>query len=118
MKRALFIVILLLFPSGTFAQSPATKLQSKTANKRHLELRVKPFIDLYFFVYKLSSGSEKAPDIDGFAQAVEAARQIPFSLTLIDLIPFQCENAAELEKAFSRFPETDKTKKGEIISKE
>lgn len=115
MKRNLFLVILMLFPSGTFAQSPATKLQSKTANQRRLEVRVQPFLDLYFFVYKLSSGAEKPPDINGFAQAVEAARQIPFSLTLIDLIPFQCKNAAELEKAFSRFPETDKTKKGEII---
>jgi hypothetical protein len=47
---------------------------------------VKPFIDLHFYIYKLSSGDNKPPDIEGFAQAVEAARQTPLYPTLIDLL--------------------------------
>lgn len=115
MKRTLFIVILLFFHSNAFSQSLVIKSQSKETNQSRLEVRVKPFIDLYFFVYKLSSGSEKAPDIVGFPQAVEAARQTPLTSTLIDLILFRCENAAEAVEAFSQFPETHKTRKGEII---
>ena len=115
MKRTLFIAILLLLPTSAFPQSPATKSQSKERNQRRLEVRVKPFIDLYFFVYKLSSSSDKPPEIDGFAEAVDAARQTPLTSTLIDLIPFQCETAADAERAFSQFPETYKTGKGEMI---
>ncbi len=114
MKRTLFIVTL-LFNSYAFSQPLVIKSQSKETNQRRLEVRVKPFIDLYFFVYKLSSGSEKMPDIVGFQQAVEAARQTPLTSTLIDLILYRCENAADAVEAFSQFPETYKTRKGEII---
>jgi hypothetical protein len=115
MKQTLSAAILLLFSLPAFAQSPAASSQSKKTNQRHLEVRVKPFIDLYFFVYKLSSSSDKPPEINGFAEAVDAARQTPFTSTLIDLIPFQCETAADAVRAFSQFPETNKTGKGEII---
>src|SRR5687767_13112666 len=109
MKRTLLIVVVLLTPYCIFPQSPTTKLQAKETNRRHLEVRVKPFVDLYFFVYKLSAGSEKAPDINGFAQAVEAARQTPLTATLFDLALFRSETAADAVKAFSQFPETYKT---------
>jgi hypothetical protein len=87
----------------------------KGANQKRLEVRVKPFVDLYFFVYKLSSTSDIPPEIKGFPEAVDAARQIPFTATLVDLIPFQCETAVDAVRAFSQFPETYKTAKGEII---
>src|SRR5260370_12477902 len=115
MKRTFLVVSLLLFSSSAFSQSPAPKSQSSERNQRRLEVRIKPFIDLYFFVYKLSSSSDKPPEVDGFADAVEAARQIPFNATPIDLIPFQCETAADAVRAFAQFPETYKTNKGEII---
>jgi hypothetical protein len=115
MKQTLSVGMLLLFSLAAFPQSPAAKSQSKKTNQRRLEVRVKPFIDLYFFVYKLSSSSDKPPETEGFAEAVDAARQIPFAATLIDLTPFQCETAADAVRAFSQFPETYKTGKGEII---
>lgn len=114
MKRALIIVIL-LFLAGTFPYFALTKSQSQAINKRRLDLRIRPFTDLYFFVYKHSSTAEKEPGIEGFAQSVEAARQLPIVLTLIDQIPFEFENGATAEKAFSQFPETYKTRKGENI---
>jgi hypothetical protein len=114
MRRSLFIAILLLLPTSAFPQATATKSRSKGINQKRLEVRVKPFIDLYFFVYKLSSSSDKPPEIDGFAEAVAAARQIPLNATLVDLIPFQCERAADAVRAFAQFPETYKTSKGEI----
>ena len=115
MKRALLAVSLLLSPSSAFAQSPATKLPSKIANQPRFEIRVRPFVDLHFYVYKLASGDNKLPDIDGFAQAVEAARQVPMYQTLIDLVLFNCENAAEAERAFAQFPETFKLRQGNVI---
>ena len=115
MKRALLAVCLLLLPSSAFTQSSSTKLPSQMANQPRFGIRVKPFVDLHFFVYKLASGDNKLPDIDGFAQAVEAARQVPMSLTLIDLVLFNCESAAEAERAFSQFPETYTTRQGNVI---
>src|SRR5258708_11868041 len=115
MKQTLSVGILLLCSLSAFSQSPAAKSQSKKTNQRHLEVRVKPFIDLYFFVYKLSSSSDKPPEIEGFAEAVEAAGKVPFTSTLIDLTLFQCDTASDADRAFSQFPETYKTGKGEII---
>ncbi|HVS83609.1 MAG TPA: hypothetical protein VHE60_17900 [Pyrinomonadaceae bacterium] len=115
MKRGLLAVCLLLFPSSAFAQSPSTKLPSQKANQPRFEIRVKPFIDLHFYVYKLASGDNKLPDIDGFAQAVEAARQVPMYQTLIDLLLFNCENAADAERVFAQFPETFKLRQGNVI---
>jgi len=85
------------------------------SDQKRFEIRVKPFIDLHFYIYKLLSGDEKPPAIDGFAQAIEAARQVPMYQTLIDLALFNCENAADAERAFSQFPETYKTRQGNVI---
>jgi hypothetical protein len=115
MKRAFFIVVLLLFVASAFRTIPTASSQSHAANRRRLELRVSPFADLYFFVYRLSSNPEKAPGIEGFAQSVEAARQLPMILTLLDVIPFELENSAATEKVFAQFPESHKTSKGEVI---
>jgi hypothetical protein len=114
MRHKLLVSLLLLVPTTAFSQAVATKSQSKETNQRRLDVRVNPFVDLYFFIYKLSSSSEKPPEIEGFAEAVEAARQIPFNATLVDLIPFQCETAADAVRAFAQFPETYKTVTGEI----
>jgi hypothetical protein len=115
MKRTFLAVCLLLFPSSAFAQSSSTRLPSRIAKQPRFEIRVKPFVDLHFYIYKLASGDNKLPDIDGFAQAIEAARQTPMYLTLIDLLLFNCENAAEAEQAFSQFPEAYKTRQGNVI---
>lgn len=115
MKRALLAVSLLLFPSSALAQSPTIKLPSQKASQKHFEIRVKPFVDLHFYVYKFASGDNKLPDIDGFAQAVEAARQVPMYQTLIDLALFNCESAADAERTFAQFPETYTTRQGNAI---
>src|SRR5256886_15233086 len=115
MKRVLLTVSLLLLPSFGLTQSPATKLPAMVPNQPRFEIRVKSFIDLYFYVYKLSSGDNKLPNIDGFAQSVEAARQTPLYPTLINLLLFNCENAADAERTFSKFPETYKTRQGSVI---
>jgi len=115
MRRVLLAFSLLFFPSAALTQSPATKQPSKIANQPRFEIRVKPFVDLHFYIYKLTSGDNKLPDIDGFAQAVEAARQVPMYQTLIDLLLFNCENAADAERAFAKFPETYTTRQGNVI---
>jgi len=117
MKRILFVVTGLVLASTIFPQAAAANLHSKQAGQRRLEVRIQPFVDLYSYIYKVSSGSEKAPDIEGFPEAVEAARRIPFSATFTkgDLIPFRCDTAAEAIRVFAEYPETYKTSKGEII---
>jgi hypothetical protein len=115
MKQALLAVCLLLSPSSAFAQPRATTPPSQIVNHPRLEIHVKPFIDLHFYVYKLASGDNKLPDIDGFAQAVEAARHVPMYDTLIDLLLFNCENAADAEQVFAQFPETTKGDQGKMI---
>src|SRR6266849_6816381 len=115
MKRALLAFFLLVSPSSVFTQSPAKRVPAKITNQSRFEVRVKPFVDLHFYIYKLTSGDNKLPDIEGFAQAVEAARQVPMYQTLIDLLLFNCENAADAERAFSQFPETFTTRQGNVI---
>jgi len=115
MVRALLITILLLV-AATFPSASLTKPQSRPSNSRRLEWRINPFADLYFFVYKLSSTSEKSPGNEAFAPAVEVARQLPLVLTLIDKVPFELENAAAAEKLFATFPETHKTRNGEVVA--
>ena len=115
MRYKLFVVILLLVLTSAFSQAAATKSKSKKTNQRRLEVRVKPFIDLYFFVYKFASSSEQPPVIEGFAQAVDAARHVPIFLPLTDLALFRCDNAKDAERAFAQFPETQKLRNGEVI---
>jgi hypothetical protein len=40
---------------------------------------------------------------------------VPMYQTLIDLLLFNCENAAEAERAFAQFPETFKARQGNVI---
>src|SRR6266704_2573312 len=108
MKRLLLIASLLLLPSSDFAQGPAPKSPSNLSTQKRFEIRTKPFIDLYFYVYKLASSDEKLPPIDNLGQAIEAARQVPVYQPLIDLKLFGCENAADAERAFSLLPESFK----------
>src|ERR1051325_6236054 len=115
MKFLLVIALLLLLPLIAFAQSQSRKSDSKSSNQKRFEIHTKPFVDLHFYVYKLAASGEKPPVIDGFQQAIEAARQVPMSRTFIDLALFDCDNAADAERAFSLFPETFKTREGTVL---
>jgi hypothetical protein len=115
MKRFLLIASVLLLPMSGFAQGPAPKSSSKLSAPKRFEIRTKPFIDLYFYVYKLASSDQKSPPIEGLEQAIEAARQVPMYQPLIDLWLFSCENAADAERVFSQLPETFKTRQGSVI---
>ena len=108
--------LLLLAAFGNAAVTTSQPAIKEQASKRHLEFRVTPFADLYFYVYRFSSGTEKPPDVEGLTPAVESARQIPLVLTLVDQITFELENAAAAETAFKKAPETYKTKKGETVA--
>jgi len=115
MKQSHSVALLLFFSFVVFSHSTPAKAHSGTTSQRHVEVRVKPFIDLYFFVYRLASSSDKPPPIDGFAQAIEAARQVPLFTPLKDLVLFNCDSAKAAERAFAQFPETDKLRTGEVI---
>src|SRR6187551_696845 len=106
MKRFSQFACLLLFASSSLAQSTAPRSPSNLSNQKRFEIRVSPFLDLYFYVHKLRSSDQKRPPIDGLEQAIEAARQTPLYQPLIGLKIFSCENAAEAERAFSQLPET------------
>jgi putative zinc-dependent peptidase DUF5700 len=93
----------------------STQAAPRVEAKKRLEFKINPFADLYFYVYRYSSGTEKPPDIEGLAQAVETARKTPMVLTLVDRIAFELENATAAEAAFKRSPETYKTSKGETV---
>jgi hypothetical protein len=114
MKHACCVVALLLVLSNTFSYSQITK--SPARDWKRLEFRVEPFTDLYFYVYKFASSSEKEVNVDGLAPAVEAARKSPFlPTTTIELVPFQSKTAADAAKAFGQYPETYKLKSGETV---
>jgi len=115
MKRLPYFACLLLLASSNLAQSHAPKSPSKLPDQKRFEIRVNPFLDLYFYVHRLRSSDQRRPSIDGLAQAIEAARETPLYQPLIDLRIFSCENAAEAEQAFSQLPETFTTRQGEVI---
>ena len=111
MRRAYLVVVLLLL-SVNF---PHFKSSASPSDKRRLELKVKAFPDLYFYVYKLALATDKQTNVEGLGPAIEAARQLPFSLTPVELIAFRTENAAEAAKAFAQVAETYKMKSGEVV---
>jgi hypothetical protein len=78
-----------------------------TARKR-LDVRVSPFVDLYLYVFKLAAGEGKAPDVEGFGAAVEAARAFPAfdSLARLGFEVSEFEHAADLQQPFSKLPES------------
>jgi hypothetical protein len=115
MKRLLLIACLLLLSASAFAQGPAPKSPASLSTQKRFEVRTKPFLDLYFYVYKLASSDEKLPPIDGLPQAIEAARQVPMYQPLIDLYLFRCENAVDAAQVFAELPETFKTRQGNVI---
>jgi hypothetical protein len=107
------VIALLPATSGNAGRSNA---ETWTSQKRRLEYRIHPFADLYFYVYRFSSGSDKVPEVEGLAQSVEAAKQLPLVQTLVAQLPFELENSAAAAKAFAQFPETYKTKRGEEVA--
>ena len=110
-----FLVTLLLFVLGVSFPSAQTPKPS-ARNWKRVEFRVRPFTDLYFYLYKLSSSSEKEEvNIEGFSQAVAAAGQVPVTLIPTELIPFRFDNAADASKVLAQSPETYKTRSGETI---
>lgn len=119
MKRALVVVVaslLLLTVFGNTAVTSSQSVNSVQTRKKRLEFRIRPFADLYFYVYRFSSSTDKPPDIEGLAPVVESARGIPLILTLADQITFELDNAAAADAAFKQFPETFKTSKGETVA--
>ena len=119
MKRALVIAVSVLFFLAAFGNAALTDTQSAAgaqAKKKRLDFKVAPFADLYFYVYRFSSSTEKPPDIEGLAPAVESARNISLVLTLYDRVTFELENAAAAETEFKQFPETYKTSKGDTVA--
>lgn len=117
MKRFLVIVVSFVFLLAALANEAVTSsATSAQVNKKRLEFKVKPFADLFFYVYRFSSSTEKPPDIDGLTQLVESARQLPITLTLANEVTFEMENAAAADAAFKQLPETFKTKKGDTVA--
>ena len=119
MKRPLLALITIALLVATLPVAPVTQSQSQSrpaAQTRRLEFRVHPFADLFFYVYRFSSGSDKAPEIEGLAKSVEAAKQVPLVATLVNQLPFELENSAAAAKAFSEFPENYKTRRGEDVA--
>lgn len=115
MKQNHSVALLLFLSLIVFSHATAAQAHSRATARRHLEIRVNPFIDLYFFVYRLASSSDKPPPIDGFTEAIEAARQVPLFTPLRDLVLFNCDSAKAAEPFFAQFPETDKLRNGEVI---
>jgi hypothetical protein len=114
MKRVLFALIVVTLLVATL---PVARSQSRPPlQTRRLEFRVHPFADLFFFVYRFSSGSDKVPEIEGLAQSVEAAKQVPLVATLVNELAFELENSAAAAKAFAQFPENYKTRRGEEVA--
>lgn len=118
-KRAFVIVVSVLLFTAAFGNAAIVSSQAAAnaqARKKRLDFRINPFTDLYFYVYRYSSGTETPPDIEGLAPAVEAARQAPIVLTLANQIVFELANATAVDAAFKQFPETYKTSKGETVA--
>lgn len=115
MKQNHWVALFLFLSLIVFSHATAAKAHSRATARRPLEIRVNPFIDLYFFVYRLASSSDKPPPIDGFAQAIEAARQVPLFTPLRGLVLFNCDSAKAAEPFFAKFPETDTLRNGEVI---
>ena len=116
MKRPLIVVVLALFLLAAFGNAVTSSQANVQAKKKRLEFRVAPFADLFFYVYRFSSSTETPPDIEGLAQAIDSARQIPLAQTLAVQVTFELENATAAKTAFEQFPETFKTSKGETVA--
>ena len=117
MKRTVFVFIVVALLVSTFPIAPVTQSQSRpAAQKRRLEYRVHPFADLFFFVYRYATSSDKAPEIAGLAQSVAAAKQLPIVQTLVNELTFELENSAAAAKAFAAFPENYQTRRGEDVA--
>jgi hypothetical protein len=118
-KRLVYsVVILTLITAHLPARAGRAGASNEpwTSQKRRLEFRVHPFADLFFFVYRFSTGSDKIAEVEGLAQSVAAARDLPLVLTLVDQLPFEFENSTAAAKAFSQLPENYKTKRGEDVA--
>jgi hypothetical protein len=120
-KRIFFSVVILalisaLLPSRSGRSEASNEGTPWTSQKRRLEFRIHPFADLFFYVYRFSSGSDKVPEVAGLAQSVAAAKQLPLVLTLVDQLPFEFANSAAAAKAFGQFPENYKTRRGEDVA--
>ena len=115
MSRVFLSIVILLSLLEAFPQSQVRESKSLDKRAKRIEWRVRPFTDLYFFVYKRSNPAAEPVDIEGFPRAVAAAREVSLYSTSIELVAFQSENATQAEKAFAQFPETYKLKTGQDI---
>lgn len=120
MKRIPAVVLLMIAAvPAAFAQ--AKNQEASRAQTKRLDVRVEPFADLFFFVLRLSLGAGQTPDVEGFAQAVEAARPLRNAIIIgrafsyLAMPAISSKSAADLEKAFSKLPETARTQSGETF---
>ncbi|MGI8653744.1 MAG: hypothetical protein ACR2LC_00840 [Pyrinomonadaceae bacterium] len=115
MTKLIIVILMTLFcaPQSFSSQLPAAKVQQ--TNQGEIDVRVAPFVDLYYFISALASGSEKPPEIDGFAQAVEAARPLRFAPRLINIVVIRCDNASDAARVFAQLPETVKVGAGQTL---
>ena len=116
MKRTVFALVTITLLISTLPVATVTRSQRQPVQKRRLDFRIHPFADLFFFVYRYSSSSDKPPEVEGLAQSVAAAKQLPLIQTLVDQLPFELENSAAAARAFAQFPENYKTKRGEDVA--
>lgn len=120
MKR-IFAVVLLMIAAASAGFAQAKNQEASRPETKRLDVRVEPFADLFFFVLRLSLGAGQTPDIEGFAQAVEAARPLRnailtgYAFSHLAMPAISSKSAADLEKAFSQLPETARTQNGETI---
>ncbi|HEY7546597.1 MAG TPA: hypothetical protein VID27_17030 [Blastocatellia bacterium] len=118
MKKFFVIAFLFIMPA-VFAQAKS-HVAPQTETKR-IDVRVEPFPDLFFSVLKLSFGSGTMPELEGLAEAVEAARPLRDVVSGLRTFHFiavpaiHSTSAAELEKDFAQLPETVQAANGETI---
>jgi len=84
-----------------------------------LDLRTAPLVDLYFTVRALAAGDSAAPE--ALAGAVNAARSVAAALpgprgwSLLDGQAVRCTQASDLDRAFTRLPDTFVASAGDTL---
>lgn len=115
----LVFLVMLGFHASTSAQTPATK-----ANHELLDVRFNAVMDLNYMIRKYGSSKADLPkNVDGFAEAVEVARQLntEFGSWLgggwpsMDTALSKCKNISEAMDALSKVPETTTSRQGKTI---
>ena len=119
-----FTAVLLVFAVLGFHASTSAQTQATKANHELLDVRYNAVMDLNYMIRKYASGKAELPkNIEGFAEAVEVARQLntEFGSWLgggwpsMDAALSKCKNISEVTDALSQVPETTTTRQGKTI---